>query len=151
MNNLNYKVVKREKSIQILMDTPQARQEEFKIFLNSFSRSGIGEESLREFLDNNNGFIPLKEVKTGTLSLINLKQVIYLLDMEPLSAVTRKKVHLTMTGGIEMDVTHFKNLPDNQSRILDYLNAADPFVSFLKDGSLVFINKSKIMRSEEYE
>ena len=143
------KVSKTEKKVEVLFKTNQSETEECTLFLNQYSRFEKGEETLKEFLNNCERFIPVKTSNSNTCTIVNLNEVIYMLEKERTRLFAKKKVLLFLTDDIEIEVGHFNNLPDYHSRILDYLNKDEPFAPFLFKGVKIYINKEKIIRSKE--
>lgn len=152
MKNPNYKLLKIERPVKILMDADPLNPEEFVIFLNQYSRFNNRGESLEEFLNHTSGFVPVRSGNDRTSFLFNLNEAIYVLEKELVSSVrVYKKINLTFRNHFELEVEHFQNLPDSHPRLLDFLNSEERFLCFLHRGLKIYINKKKIIRSNEYE
>jgi len=145
------KVIKKEIPVKILLDDLHAGPEEYLLFLSYHSRSGSAQETISEYLNHQQGFIPARVTATNSLILLNLQQVVYVLEKEPQSLPVQKRLCLTLKNDHRIEVDHFKKLPDGHCRLLDYLNEPDSYHSFLREGALIHVNKKKIIRSEEYE
>jgi hypothetical protein len=152
MGNQNFKISKIERPVEILLDLEPVQPETFTLFLNQYSRFGTREESLAEFLNSNTGFIPVRSGKSGTPALINLQEAIYIRETESAQPMTaRKKISLLLRNRTEMAVEHFQEMPDSRSRLLDFLNGDEQFICFLQEGTRIYINRDKIIRSSEHE
>lgn len=151
MSTINYKIPKVESRVDLLIDQVHKKPEEYVIYLSEFSRYRKGPETVFEFLNKEKHFIPLKESGTGTFVITNIEQIVYVREQEesqPPAELKRVKIFLS-NNNVELTVDHFKPLPDNQSRMLDYLNDKNRFVVFFHNNHKIHINKEKIIKVEE--
>ena len=147
----NFQISKREKSVKILFDRSFSKVVEGNIFLNLNSRSGIGEETLIEYLDNSEDFIPIKLEKSNEYRIFNMNDIVYILEKNILNIKEQRQIDLVLSGNIKINVGHFKNLPSPRSRLLDYLNGENRYISFLFKGSEIHINREKILNGADDE
>jgi hypothetical protein len=150
-DNQAIKVAKQEKKVEILFQSNQFKTEECILFLNQYSRFGSEGESLEEFLNNHERFIPVKITNSNKFTVINLSNVIYIMEAERARFFAKKKIILFLDTDVRIEVGHSKDLPDHHSRILDYLNQREQFVMFLLNGKRIYINKDKIIKSIDYD
>jgi len=150
MNPNEYKITKIEKTVQLRLESPPPFTDECQLFLNPHSRHGTGAESLEEFLNHATPFIPVRLRRGEGLNLVNLEAIIWVHEQSPSPPMpVLKSVHLVLKGDIELDVEHGRTLPSSHARILDYLNGPERFIAFRMNGGNIFINKNKIIRSQE--
>lgn len=146
-----FQITKRKKPVKILFDKGFSKVVEGNISLNLNSRSGSGEETLKEYLDNSKDFIPIKLVKPNEYRIFNIKDIVYILEKDRSDILVQKKINFVLSGNRKIKAGHFKNLPDPRSRFLDYLNEEERFVSFLFKGAKIHINKDKILNGVDNE
>ncbi|MBN1196022.1 MAG: hypothetical protein JXA62_01295 [Candidatus Aminicenantes bacterium] len=150
MANQNFKLEKLEKIVHILVDRQPALEGTCVLFLSTHSRFGAGPETLNEFLNNAPTFIPARFPDIDSLVLINVGEIIWVHEMEPAPPqAVQQKVRLNLKNDVEIGVEQTEVLPDPNSRLLDYLNGGERFISFLLNDTRIHINKSKITRSAE--
>lgn len=150
MTNQKFKLEKLEKVATILVDCRPTLQGECVLFLSPHSRFGVGPESLHEFLNHAPQFIPARFPDTDSLVLVNLNEIIWVHELEPAPPQpVQQKVRMSLKSDVEIGVEQTEVLPDPNSRLLDYLNGGERFISFLLNGTRIHINKSKITRSME--
>ena len=140
-----FQLSKRKKPVKILFDTGFSKAVNAVIMLNLNSRSGSGEETLKEYLNNSRNFIPIKLKKPDEYRIFNINDIVYILEKERSNILVQKKINLALPGKIQIKVGQFKNLPGSRARFLDYLNSDEQFVCFLYKGAKIYINKDKIL------
>jgi hypothetical protein len=150
MDILDYKIPKVEVSAYIALDNGLTfEQDEYVIFLDQFSRYRKAEQSIYEFLNSKNGFIPLKNCVTGEFLIVNINDVVYVKEKEKFIAQYERKIKLQLENNFLLEVDHINPLPDSHSRVLDYLNQETDFLLFYYDERKIFINKKKILRVKD--
>lgn len=153
MNTIDYKIPKIQANVDIMIHqcgkTVDTQEEEYILFLNEFSRYRKGPESVYEFLNKKKKFIPLKACITGEFMALNIDAIYYVREKEIFDAVPSQQISLQLENNIQLEVDHFNQLPDSQSRILDYLNQESQFILFRHREQKIFINKNKILRVKE--
>lgn len=146
-----FQLSKRKKLVKILFDAGFSKAVNAVIMLNLNSRSGIGEETLKEYLDNSENFIPIQIEKPDEYRIFNINDIVYILEKDRSDILVQKKIALALSGNRKIKIGHFKNLPDPRSRFLDYLNKEERFAAFLFKGSKIHINKDKILNGVDNE
>jgi len=146
-----FQISKREKPVKILFEKSFSKAVEGKVFLNLNSRSGTGEETLKEYLDNSRNFVPIKLEKSNVYRIFNINDIVYILEKNILDIKVQRQIDLVLSGNIKINVGHFRNLPDPRSRLLDYLNVENKYISFLFRGSEIHINREKILNGADDE
>lgn len=152
MSTINYRIPKIEIKTEVLINEEGAAPGEYILFLNEFSRYRKGEETIFEFLNKEKEkcFIPLKNVVTGEFIIVCTDELIYVKEQEEAQVPPSiKRLILFMTNNIQLEVDHFKLLPESQSRVLDYLNDKTQFIVFYQENRKIYINKSKIRTVKE--
>jgi len=150
MDILDYKIPKVEVRAYIALDNGLTfEQDEYVIFLDQFSRYRKSEQSIYEFLNSKNGFIPLKNCDAGEFLIVNINDVVYVKEKEKFIGQYERKIKLQMENNFLLEVDHINPLPDSHSRVLDYLNQETDFLLFYHDDRKIFINKKKILRVKD--
>ena len=152
INADNYRIRKREVNAEILT-TGDHMPGEYILFLESLSKNRKTPQTMFQFLNTNNSFIPIKNASTREVSLLNVNEIIYLKEPKesPEFQVksVKKRVKFILTNDIELEVDHFIHLPKARSRMLDYLNNPDRFIVFYHNHHKTYINKNKILKVKE--
>jgi hypothetical protein len=150
MDKFDYRIPKIEMTAEIAIDTGVVFEHaEYTLFLDKFSRYRKGEETIYEFLNKRNEFIPLKKFSTGEFVIVNMKDIAYVKEREPFPAQYQRRIKLIMEHNFQLEVGHINPLPDSHSRVLDYLNQDTPFLLFYHEDQKIFINKYKIIQVKE--
>ncbi|MCP4157364.1 MAG: hypothetical protein GY757_57165 [bacterium] len=153
MSSIDYKIPKIEVKAYILVDQDGGNPEEYILYLNEFSRYRKGQETLFEFLNKDKSFIPLKHSDSGEFIALNIDRIIYLEEQMEATEVmaSKKQVLIDLVKNINMEVGHFRPLPDSQSRVQDYLNGNNQFIVFFHNNRKIFFNKHKIIKVKELD
>ena len=152
LNNDNSFIVKKsEMHVTIMMDLGKMKSEECVISLNLASRSGTGEETLKEYLENMDLFFPVRIGSSKKYSILSRESIIYVLEKEQVDLYSFFQYDLLLKGNINIRVGQFKNMPQPGGRFLDFLLKEENFVSFLFRGSKIHINKSRIIKGYDNE
>lgn len=143
---MDLRIPKREVVVEILYKTSIDHIDEYVLYLNKYSKCRKGEEDLDEFLNKNKKFIPAKKKVNNELNIISLNNIIYVKEKEKTDEEGKKKLIIHFSKELIIYVELFGILPKYHSRPIDYFNTDTNFLSFLKDGSKIFINKNNITR-----
>lgn len=146
MPEQNYKIPKREVTVEILFDDNSGKFQPYILFLNQYSEYRKGEETVEEFLKRNVDFIPVKEPATGSTSIINKEEIICLNEAQAAETTTTQTATLVLRNRFKLQVAHIAELPEFRSRVQDYLNNDLQFLVFGFKGTRLYVNKSKISR-----
>lgn len=158
--SIDYRIPKVEVKVDILVDNGFSRIEkpgekcqdyceEYIMYLDKLSRYRKGQETIYEYLNTKKKFIPLKHTATNEVVIFNQDDLFFLWEKETSEAEFHKKVLVFLKGGGQLEVDHFKPLPDSHSRVLDYLNEENQFILFFFHNRKIFINKNKIVKVKE--
>jgi len=153
MNTIDYKIPKIQIKVDIMVHHnvmgKESQEGEYLLFLNEFSRYRKGPETVYEFLNKKKKFIPLKACGSGEFMALNIDALIYVREKEIFDASTSQSLTLFLENNVLLEVEHFNQLPDSQSRVLDYLNQESQFILFRHHEQKIFVNKHKIIRVNE--
>ncbi len=150
MDKIDYKIPKVEVKVDIVIDDKKnPNEEEYILYLNEYSRYRKGQETLFEFLNKKQEFIPVKRCINEEFFILNSDDIIYIKEKEKSTAQVQRKIVLYLKNNFHMELDHINPLPDSQSRVLDYLNQETHFLLFYWNDLKIFINKSKILKVKE--
>lgn len=123
------------------------------IFLRPSAAMHSGTETVRDRLDDESLFLPLRVEGSTDIVFVAKAQIRYLRAPTPLDedasmlerAVSTAKVDIEVDSGTTLSGELFLTLPPGQSRMLDYLNAADvPFLCLGQGADDCFVNRSHV-------
>ncbi|PID26481.1 MAG: hypothetical protein CR982_10095 [Candidatus Cloacimonadota bacterium] len=119
--------------------------EKCKIFLNKFSSTQKGEESILEFLDSDKDFIPTLNLENEEFSILSKDDMLGLIDTEDIDESNDKDFIIHFGDNLFLDVT----LPEVglsmfRSRPIDYFNSAKRFIELKYFGRAAYFNLKKI-------
>ncbi len=148
MQEHELQIPKKRIEVKLFFDRPGGLTGEHSyLFLSQFSRLQAGPETLHEFLNCGNLFIPAVSVQTKAFNIISLETVVYVEETEIQPAPdSEKKITFHFIGGGELTADNSELLPVYHARPIDYLNGTDTFLEFMRDGVRLFVNKRKIGR-----
>ena len=150
-NEHSFIIKKSKMLVTIMMDLGKPKSEECVISLNLASRSGTGLETLKEYLENMDRFIPVRIGSSKKYSILNRESIIYVIEKEKVDLYSFFQYDLLLTGNINIRVGQFVNMPRPGGRFLDFLLKEENFIPFLFKGSKIHINKSRILKGYDNE
>ncbi len=142
------KVPKRRVQVEVLVPGSPPRQ--VTIFLAEFASHHTGPERLSDLLNTHDQFVPALE---GTATIFLGRQSIaavrvaraWELGEEPVEGQQHELEVLLADGTSLRGLVNFL-LPTERSRLLDFLNDAQPFVRLLERDQVALVNKRHIVR-----
>jgi len=144
------KVPKRRVQVEVLIPGGGARQ--MIVFLAEFASTHTGPERLSDLLNAEAEFVPALDVGTDTMMFLSRHSIAaarvgheWELGEQPEEGV-QHDVEITLTDGTTLPGSVFFLLPHSASRLLDYLNDAQPFVRLAEPEKVALINKRHIAR-----
>jgi hypothetical protein len=145
----SFKIVKINKSVDILLSDKKSPQKHI-IYLSLSSKYGKDHESINEYLNNENQFLPTSQKLNKGKSefvAINLDEVFYVKDNLMLSNPDfYRKAVLTLKNGIKLKVGIVKTYSKGYERVIDYLNVKDQFIEFVHENQYIHVNKKMIVK-----
>ncbi len=131
-------------------------KKDVNFFLSRFAEDHSGKELIIDVLNSNVTFIPLEDIKTGEILFLNKAGVMSmelherdLADETMLNPKVMVRVELnngeTLTGGF------FVEMPQERSRVSDYLNFSPAFVYLCGEVKDIIINKSFVFSVRDIE
>ena len=143
---MNLKIPKIEVRVDMVMVDSMPKTEECSLFLNQHSQFHRGSETLEEFLNSGQSFIPVKRTTTGKFFILNTDALIWVREKIKVEEKGEKKMFIHFSGQNSLEVRHFQILPEFYSRTVDIFNITNVFLPFLHENCKVYVNKTKILR-----
>ncbi len=143
------RIPKREVAAKVtfLFASEQARSCFF--FLNYFSSQRRGEESLAEYLDSMDAFLPLRDRENGEFFIVHVDQIITVREAAAVEANPGRPLRLILNNGVELPLHTCEPHHAWRARPIDLLNEPGRFAVFLDDERVrIHVNKRFIMRVE---
>jgi hypothetical protein len=144
------RVPKRRAHVEVLLPGGAARQ--VTVFLAEFASRHSGPERLSDLLNAEADFIPALDVATNLMTFLNRHGIAaarvsreWELGDEPAGG-DQHEVEIALTDGTTLRGTVSFMLPPEHSRLLDYLNDAQPFVRLAEKEKVALVNKRHIAR-----
>jgi len=143
------RIPKREVAAEVTFFYAPDRQRHCIFFLSFYSPQHRGEESLAEYLNAKDSFLPLRDKENGEFFIVHVDQIVCVREAVTVAAAEEKPLRLVLqTGaGLPLRVSEPHYAP--RSRPIDMLNEPARFMAFVDDGDRrLFVNKRYIMRVE---
>jgi hypothetical protein len=111
-----------------------------------------GPETALDMLNRADGFFPFRpHAASATVLLVAKARTVTLTVAPPpadaarLSAAKRVSLVLTLADGSELSGSATLELPEQHSRILDYLNAGEPFFVIVTADQMHIVNRAHVL------
>lgn len=136
-----------EAEVTFLFDGRRARTCVF--FLSYYSPQHHGEESLGEYLDSQNAFLPLRDKASNEFFIVHVNQVMLVREPEPAGEGSGRLLRLVLENGSEQVLRAAEPHHAWRARPIDLLNEPGRFAQFRDENNLrVHVNKRFIVRVE---
>jgi hypothetical protein len=118
-------------------------------FLNYYSPQRRGEESLAEYLDSMDSFLPLRDKVSGEFFIVHVNQIVMVREASVTEAVGGRPLSLVLENGDQLALHTVDPRHAWRARPIDLLNEPGRFAPFIAaDHARVHINKRFIVRVE---
>lgn len=150
-----YRVPKYKTQVEIQFSP--GRVERFSLFLAEFAERRLGPERADDVLNGDREFLAVETpegqigfVRRSSIAIVTLgkeEDIDELLGgFDPVAADLDIEVPLrvVLDDGTRLEGVTRYQLPEANSRVLDFLNAAEPFIPLRHDGRISLVNKQRI-------
>lgn len=115
-------------------------------FLNQYAEGHSGRELILDELNSDLIFLPVEDIHTGAIFLINKSRVMYLeIPERDLAEETllspEKSVLVELTNHEILNLSLFMEMPEERSRVSDYLNFSHGFIYLCGKERDIILNK----------
>jgi hypothetical protein len=110
-----------------------------------------GPETPLDMLNRAEGFFPFRSGSDATVLLVAKARTVVLTvppppaDLARLSAAKQASLVVTLADGSELSGWATLELPEHHSRVLDYLNAAEPFFAIATADQVHIVNRAHVL------
>jgi len=116
-------------------------------FLSPYAEEHSGRELILDILNSNLTFLPAEDIRTGAIFFLNKNGVMFLEIFErDLADETvlnpEKSVQVELTNHEILNLSLFMEMPEERSRISDYLNFSPVFIYLCGKEKDFILNKS---------
>ena len=131
-------------------------KQDVNFFLRQFAEGHSGKELFLDVMNSKASFIPLEDIKTNEIVFLNKSNVMFLeiherdLTEETMLA-SEVSVHVELTNGQTLDGSFFLEMPQDRSRVSDYINFSPEFVYLCREEVDIILNKAFLFSVTEGE
>jgi hypothetical protein len=116
-------------------------------FLSPYAEGHSGRELILDILNSNLTFLPVEDIRTGAIIFLNKNGVMFLeipeRDLADETVLNPKKsVQVELTNHEILNLSLFMEMPEERSRISDYLNFSPVFIYLCGKEKDLILNKS---------
>jgi hypothetical protein len=116
-------------------------------FLSTYAEGHSGRELILDILNSNLTFLPVEDIRTGAIFFLNKNGVMSLeIPERDLADETvlnpEKSVQVELANHEVLNLSLFMEMPEERSRISDYLNFSSLFIYFCGKEKDLILNKS---------
>ncbi len=120
---------------------------EVNFFLSPYAEGHSGREFLLDILNSNLTFLPVEDIRTNAILFLNKSKIMYLeIPERDLAEETvlnpEKSVQVELTNNEILNMSLFMEMPEERSRISDYLNLSAQFIYLCGKEKDLILNKS---------
>lgn len=143
------RIPKREVAAEVTFHFDPGRARPCLFFLNYYSPQRRGEESLAEYLDSMDSFLPLRDKDSGEFFIVHVDQVMMVREATAVEMHPGLQLRLVLENGAGLSLRTCEPRLTWRARPIDLLNEPGRFAAFLDSGSVrVHVNKRFIVRVE---
>ncbi|OPY73174.1 MAG: hypothetical protein A4E62_00590 [Syntrophorhabdus sp. PtaU1.Bin002] len=116
-------------------------------FLSPYAEGHSGKELMLDVLNSNSAFLPVEDIHTGATFFLNKSEVMFLeIPERDLAEETvlnpQKSVQVELTNHEILNLSLFMEMPEDRSRVSDYLNFSPGFIYLCGKEKDIILNKS---------
>jgi hypothetical protein len=125
-------------------------EREVSFFVRPVAQGHSGRELIVDVLNSVATFIPLEDCEAGEFILVNKTKLLYLelaeRDLLPETMIALEvSVEVFLADGKTISGSFFVEMPEERSRLSDYLNFSPQFIYLCREKNDIIINKSAVV------
>jgi len=118
-------------------------------YLSPYANEHSGKELILDILNSGSAFLPVEDTNTGAIFFINTDNIMYLeiaeRDLEEETLLSReKRVQVELTNHETLEMSFFIEMPEERSRVSDYLNFTPRFIYLCGKEKDLIVNKTYV-------
>lgn len=123
------------------------RKLDVNFFLSPYAKGRSGNELILDVLNSDSTFLPVEDINTGAITFFNKCRIMSLEIAErDLSDETllsqEKRVQVELTNNEILHMSLFLEMPEERSRVSDYLNSPPRFIYLCGEETDIILNKA---------
>ena len=143
------RVPKREVAADVTFLYTPGHSQACVFFLNYYSPQRRGEESLAEYLDSMDSFLPLRDKASNEFFIVHVNQIVMVREAPAMAANGGRPLSLVLENGVQLALHTVDPRHAWRARPIDLLNEPGRFAPFLAaDHARIHVNKRFIVRVE---
>ena len=116
-------------------------------FLSPYAEEHSGKELILDILNSDSTFIPVEDIRTGEIFFLNKGNVMFLeIPARDLADETllspEKNVQVELTNHETLNLSIFMEMPEERSRVSDYLHFSPGFIYLCGKEKDIILNKA---------
>lgn len=116
-------------------------------FLSPYAEEHSGKELILDILNSDSTFIPVEDIRTGEIFFLNKGNVMFLeIPERDLADETllspEKNVQVELTNHETLNLSIFMEMPEERSRVSDYLHFSPGFIYLCGKEKDIILNKA---------
>ncbi|SPD71956.1 hypothetical protein PITCH_A1120008 [uncultured Desulfobacterium sp.] len=132
------------------------RKQDVNFFLRQFAENHSGKELIIDVLNSKAAFIPLEDTNTGDILFVNKARMmsieLYERDLSDETMPDSKVVvHVELINGETLRGCFLIEMPQERSRVSDYLNFSPAFIYLCSGTRDIIINKAFVFSVRDIE
>jgi len=123
------------------------RKLDVNFFLSPYAKGRSGKELILDVLNADSTFLPVEDINTGAIIFFNTDRIMSLeIDERDLSDETllsqEKRVQVELINNETLRMSFFLEMPEERSRVSDYLNSPSRFIYLCGEETDMILNKA---------
>jgi hypothetical protein len=116
-------------------------------FLSPYAEGHSGKELILDILNSDSTFLPVEDIHTGAIIFFNKSRVMSLdiaeRDLVDETLLSQEKsVQVELTNNETLNMSFFLEMPEERSRVSDYLNSTPQFIYLCGKERDIILNKA---------
>jgi hypothetical protein len=116
-------------------------------FLSPYAEGHSGKELILDILNSDSTFLPVEDIRTGAIIFFNKSRVMSLditeRDLVDETLLSQEKsVQVELTNNETLNMSFFLEMPEERSRVSDYLNSTPQFIYLCGKERDIILNKA---------
>ena len=129
---------------------------DINFFLSPYAEVHSGRELILDLLNSSSTFLPAEDVRTGAIFFLNKSGVMFLeIPERDLTEETllnpQKSFEIELTNHQILSLNLFMEMPEDRSRISDYLNFSPGFIYLCGEEKDFILNKSFVFSVKDLD
>jgi len=143
------RVPKREVVAEVMFLYSPGHSQACVFYLSYYSPQRRGEESLAEYLDSMDAFLPLRAKASGEFFIVHVNQIVMVREAPATATSGGRPLVLVLENGVQLELQTINPRQAWRARPIDLLNEPGRFAAFIDgDRGRVHVNKRFIRRVE---